>query len=172
MTSLTSAPVTGLPSPFDLVAHVTRPQRRTKRELLAASRAVERQALEGGARSVLVTFQHKHHLTTPTRASYGQLARSGTSVHVFARGLVSDYQPDSQGLVHVALLPQDPVVMEWDIVVEGPGGSVAFVARDLDPAAAVQGADLDRAFSWTTTEDPDLVSQVAAALRARLPRTA
>jgi DICT domain-containing protein len=169
MTSLTSAPSGGLPSAFDLVAHLSTPVRRTKRELLAASRAVERTALGSGATSVLVTFQDKRHLTEASRAAYGRLARQGAQVHAFARGLTSDYRPDSQGLVHVALMPDDPLVSEWDIVVEGPAGSTAFVARDLDPGAEVVGADLDRPFSWTQTEDPAVVAEVAAALRARIP---
>ena len=170
MTSLTAAPGAALQlSPFDVVAPHVRAQRRTKRELLAASRLVEAEALAGGAHTVLVTFQDKRHLTTASRASYARIARTGAVVHAFARGLVSDYRPDSQGLVTVALMPDDPLVGEWDIVVVGKRTSIAFVARDLAPGDAVDGADLDRPFSWTRTDDPELVQAAAAGLLARVP---
>ncbi len=173
MTSLTSRPgASALPSPYDVVAEHVPAQRRTKRDLLAASRLVEQRALAGGARTVLVTFQDRRHLSPSSRASYARIARSGASVHAFARGLVSDYAPTSDGLVTVALMPGDPVVGEWDIVVLGPGGGTAFVARDLQPDAPVTGADLDRPFAWARTDDPRLVREAADALLARVPQAA
>lgn len=169
MTSLTARPgAAALESPFDVVAHRVAPQRRTKRELLAASRLLERRALAARPQTVLVTFQDRRHLTAASRASYGALARGGAQVHAFGRGLVSDYSPGSDGLVHVALLPTDPLALEWDIVVQGPGISAAFVARDLTPGTPVDGADLDRPFSWTQTEDPGLVHECAQRLLARI----
>lgn len=170
MTSVTTRPdASAVDSPFDVVAHRVAPQRRTKRELLAASRLLERRALAARPDAVLVTFQDRRHLTGPSRQSYAALARAGAQVHAFARGLTSDYLPGSDGLVHVALLPHDPLVAEWDIVVLGDGISAAFVARDLAPDVPVQGADLDRPFAWTQTEDPDLVQRCAERLWARLP---
>lgn len=155
-------------SPWETVAPTTACSRATKRELLALSREVENQALTGAARTVLVTFQDRRHLTSTTRASYARLARAGAEVHAFARGLVSDYRPDSDGLRHVALEPADPLVSEWDIVVLGPS-PVAFVARDLDPGRPVTGADLDRPFSWARTTDRAVVGRAADALLARVP---
>ncbi|MCW2778806.1 MAG: hypothetical protein JWN17_2531 [Frankiales bacterium] len=170
MTSLTARPgAADLQSPFDVVAQRVPAQRRTKRQLLSASRALERRALAAGVDTVLVTFQDRRHLTPPTRDAYAGLARSGATVHAFARGLVSDYRPGSTGLSHVALLPHDPLALEWDLVVLGRTFSAAFVARDLTPGATADGADLDRPFSWTQTEDPDLVSACADRLLARLP---
>lgn len=170
MTSLTARPGAAvLESPFDVVAYRVAPQRRTKRELLAASRLLERRGLAAGAASVQVTFQDRRHLTAASRASYGALARGGARVHAFARGLAGDYRPGSDGLVHVALLPHDPLALEWDIVVQGAGICAAFVARDLAPGAAVVGADLDRPFSWCQTEDPALVAQCSERLLARVP---
>ena len=171
MTSLTSRPgASALPTPYDLVAPHVPPQDRTKRDLLAASRLVEQRALHSGAHTVLVTFQDKRHLSPRSRAAYARLARSGTRVHAFARGLVSDYRPDTDGLVTVALMPGDAVVQEWDIVVLGDTGGSAFVARDLEPETAVDGGDLERRFAWARTDDPALVREAAAALLGRLPQ--
>lgn len=170
MTSLTTRPdAARLLSPYDVVAPTARPLARTKRQLLAASRALEHRALVSGAERVLVTFQDRRHLTEASRASYGRLAQTGASVHAFARGLTSDYSPASKGLVHVALLPSDPLAGEWDIVVLGPRIAAAFLARDLAPEQPVAGKDLDRPFSWVQTEDRALVEEAADRLLARLP---
>lgn len=136
-----------------------------------ASRRVERQALQqaGPGCTVLVTFQHKLHLTAATRDSYAALARAGATVYAFAKGLTSDYRPESWELAHVSILSRDLLVHEWDIVVLGPRVSTAFVARDLDPARAVDGKDLTRPFSWTQTDDRDLVEAAAGALLSRVP---
>ena len=167
MSSVTSSPsAVDLPSAWEAVTRSVPPSRGTKRDLLRMSREIERTAVAAGATAVLVTFQEKRHLTAASRASYGRLARAGVRVHAFARGLVSDYRPDSAGLVHVALLPKDPLVLEWDVVVLGPRPT-AFVARDLAPGSAV--ADDERPFSWARTDDPRLVDAAAAALLARVP---
>jgi DICT domain-containing protein len=167
MSSLTSSPdAADLPSAWEAVTRTVRPARGTKRDLLRMSREIEAAAVRGGASAVLVTFQEKRHLTPATRASYGRLARAGVRVHAFARGLVSDYRPDSAGLVHVALLPKDPLVLEWDVVVLG-ARPTAFVARDLAPGSHVD--DAERPFSWARTDDPRLVDAAAAALIARVP---
>lgn len=166
---MSTLPLADLASPYDLVAAHSPVQARTKRQLLAASREVERAALTERPSLVLVTFQDKRHLTAPSRDSYAALARRGARVYAFARSLVSDYRPASAALATVALLSRDPLVLEWDIVVLGPHRSLAFVARDLDADTPVAGADLDRRFSWTRTEDPELVTAAAAALLARVP---
>lgn len=168
MSSVTSTSADGLPSAWECVAPTTACARATKRQLIPRSRAYEQQAMDAGARVVLATFQDRRHLTPASRAAYARLARAGLQVSVFARGLVSDYQPASDGLRHVALLPGDPLVHEWDIVVLGPR-PFAFVARDLNPGAAVLGKDLDRAFSWAETTDRVLVERAAHALLARVP---
>jgi DICT domain-containing protein len=173
MTSLTSSVLSpsgtaSLPSAYDRVAATTTTALTSKRELLALSRALEGRAVSGGATTVLVTFQDRRHVTAATRASYARLTRSGTRVSIFARGLVSDYAADSDGLLHVALRAEDPLVLEWDIVVLGPQ-PFALVAKDQDPGTAVVGADLARPFRWARTTDPVLVEQAAAALLARVP---
>lgn len=170
MTSLTSRPGASVhPSPYELVAPHVPAQRRSKRDLLAACRLLERQAMTSGAHTVLVTFQDKRHVTPASRAAYASLARAGATVYAFARGLVSDYAPASDGLTTVALMPDDPLISEWDVVVLTGSGGSAFLARDLSPAVPVQGRDLDRPFAWTRTDDPRLVQQAADALLSRVP---
>lgn len=170
MISLTSDPLsTSASTPFEIVAHHARTERRTKRELLAASRRLERRLMGRPVRTVLVTFQHREHFTAPSRDAYAGLARRGAQVFAFARGLVSDYRPESWELRTVALVSSDPLVSEWDIVVLGDGIQEAFIARDLTPGAPVAGKDLDRPFSWASTTDPDLVQAAAAALLERVP---
>ena len=170
MPSLTSDPAAlDAPTPFDLVAHRSRAERKTKRELLAASRRLERRLLTARPQTVLVTFQHREHLTARSRDAYAGLARDGAQVFAFARGLVSDYRPESWELRTVSLTSHDPLVSEWDIVVIGDGVAEAFVARDLTPGTEVVGKDLDRPFSWTSTTDPALVQAAAESLLARVP---
>lgn len=170
MISLTSDPAAvDVATPFEIVAHRARPERRTKRELLAASRRLERRLSTRRVHTVLVTFQEREHFTEPSRDAYAGFARGGAQVFAFARGLVSDYRPESWELRTVSLLSGDPLVSEWDIVVLGEGFSEAFIARDLTPGTEVVGKDLDRPFSWTSTTDPDLVQQAAASLLARVP---
>ena len=170
MISLTSDPSsTSASTPFEIVAHRTRPEARTKRELLAASRRLERRLSTRPVHTVLVTFQHREHLTAPSRDAYAGFARGGAKVFAFARGLVSDYRPESWELRTVSLPSTDPLVSEWDIVVLGDGFSEAFIARDLTPGSAVVGKDLDRPFSWTSTTDPELVQAAATSLLERVP---
>lgn len=171
--ALAPASSAALPSAYDCVvtAGTGPPAVATKRDLLGLSRAIEGRALAGGASTVLVTFQDKRHVTAATRASYARLARSGARVVIFARGLVSDYAPDSDGLLHVALAWGDPLALEWDIVVLGPS-PLALVARDLQPEIAVSGADMSRAFSWVRTTDRRQVQAAADALLHRVPSTA
>lgn len=170
MISLTSD-LQGLhaPTPFDVVAPHGRPVRRLKRELLAATRQLERRLMTRRVQTVLVSFQDRQHLTTRSREQYARLARDGAQVFAYARGLVPDYRPESWELRTVALLRDDPLVSEWDIVVLGDGLAEAFVARDLSPAAEVVGKDLDRPFSWTSTTDPALVQAAAEAMLSRVP---
>ncbi len=170
MNSSALAPVSSatLPSAYERVVPAGPVAVATKRDLLGMSRAIEGRALAGGATTVLVTFQDRRHVTTATRASYARLARSGVRVVIFARGLVSDYAPDSDGLLHVALRAGDPVVREWDIVILG-ASPLALVARDLQPETAVSGADLSRTFSWVRTTDRRLVTEAADALLQRVP---
>lgn len=175
MTSQTSsvlAPASAArqPSPYDSVAAGLTVARATKRQLLSVSRTIEAQAqaLRDSASTVLVTFQDRRHVTSATRASYARLTRRGTRVIIFARGLTSDYSPDSDGLLHVALTAADPLALEWDIVVRGPA-PFALLARDLDPGTAVTGADMNRPFGWVRTTDPDAVHRAAQALLLRVP---
>ncbi len=156
-------------TPFDLVATLAPVVSRTKRELLAESRRLEAFALRQQSATVLVTFQYKEHLSERSRDSYAAIAQAGARVFAFARGLIPDYRPDSWGLRTVSLLSHDPLVSEWDIVVLGPNVARAFVARDLEPGAPVEGFDLERRFSWASTVDRALVEQSAEALLARVP---
>lgn len=170
MISLTSDPAArSVPTPFEVVAPHCRPERRLKRELLAASRRLERRLATRQVETVLVSFQHKQHVTPLSRDHYAGLARNGAQVFAYAHGLVSDYRPEAWELRTVALLEDDPLVSEWDIVVLGDGITEAFVARDLTPAAEVVGKDLDRPFSWTSTTDPALVRAAADAMLSRVP---
>lgn len=172
MRSLTSDPAAlDHPTPFEVVAPHARAVRRTKRDLIGMSRSFERRALRAGG-TVLVTFQSREHLTDLSRQAYAALAAEGAEVFAFAQRLVPDYRPETWELRTVALLSLDPLVHEWDIVVESPTVTAAFVARDLTPGSAVQGRDLDRVFSWTSTEDPELVRAAAASLLARVPAAA
>ena len=76
-------------------------------------------------------------------------------------GVGAEPEPGVRG---ADLAPDDPLRLEWDMVVVGPHFAVALVARDLGDT----GPDAERRFEYVLTHDRDLVIEVAADLMARM----
>ncbi|MFP5219640.1 MAG: DICT sensory domain-containing protein [Actinomycetes bacterium] len=136
-------------TPFELVASAAPTHPVTKRELVAVSRTIEREALADPPPAIAACLQDSRFLTDRTRAVYAQLAEAGCPGRLHGRGMQSWLAPGVSG---VSLDDDDPLVDEWVIVVPG---RVLFAATDLHEV----GLDDDaRAFRYAVVRDPDAVS--------------
>lgn len=144
-------------TPFRLVSAAVPATEATKRELVRASRRIEREALRTAPPAVAATLQDERFLTERTRRVYAQLADAGTPARLFARGLQTWLAP---GVTGVALDDDDPLVDEWVVVVPGDV-PVVFAATDL---GLVDCADDDRCFLYAVSRDREVVRACAHAL--------
>ena len=145
-------------TPYDVVARseVTRP---TPKSLLTAlCRGLEREALAAPPPVAAVTLQDVRHLTPATLATYAELARAGTAVTMFARGLQAWLAPGVRG---VALGDDDPLGDVWSLVFVGGARPVAMAALDLFTEGVTDAA---RGFRAATTREPQLVEACARVL--------
>jgi DICT domain-containing protein len=145
-------------TPFSLVREVERPVEATKRELVAISRRLERQALLDPPPAVAATLQDERYLTPRTRDVYARLAAAGSRARLLARGLQAWVAP---GVTGVPLDDDDPLVDEWVVVVPGREPAV-LAATDLH--APDCDDDVDRCFAYAVSRDPDVVQACARAL--------
>ena len=130
--------------------------------LLSVTRALEAQALELGAHAVVAaTFQDVRHFTPRTRTRYEQLGARTSLTVALGMGMPD---PPAAGVRGANLSPDDELVGEWDIAVLGPHYAGALVARDLGDTCP----DRERRFEFVLTFDRQLVTDVAAALIARV----
>jgi EAL domain-containing protein (putative c-di-GMP-specific phosphodiesterase class I) len=150
-------------TPFELAAATQRrPQTATKALLVELSKHLERQALSAGETAVVIsTFQQASMFTPATKRRYGRLAASAAFVGVLGADIPSEPLPGIRG---GRLLPGDPLLDEWDIVVIGPHYAATLIARDL-------GGDIndpDRRFAFMLSHNRELVVAVAGYLMERI----
>ena len=138
-------------TPYDLVRAATQVQPATKRELVALSRRLERAALDASPPAVAASLQDARFVSERTRAVYAELAASGASARLHARGLEAWLAP---GVTGIALDDDDPLVDEWVVVLPGPAPAV-LAATDLKQD---DRADDERAFSYGVSHDPHVVA--------------
>lgn len=104
----------------------------TKPSLVALTRAVEEFALATADRPPLVVvalFQRPGYFTR-SAGVYARVGRAaGTTVVAFA-GVRPPSVPD--GVVHVALGEDEPLVREWSVTAVGPWSGATLVAHDLE----------------------------------------
>ncbi len=154
-----------LGTPFDLIADERRLRRGDPRLLLSLSRHLEQEAL--GLRSeavVLATFQNARYFTAQSRGRYAKLAESAALVGVLGAGL--GLQP-AIGVRGADLSPEDPLCLEWDVIVVAPHFAGAFVAREMQ----VDSPELERQFDYFVTYDRTLVTAAARSLLRRIIRS-
>lgn len=138
-------------TPYALVSAVAPLREGSKRELVALTRRLERQASASPPPAVAATLQDVRYLTERTRAVYAELAAAGTAARLHARGLQSWLAP---GVAGVGLDEDDPLVDEWTVVLPGPE-PVVMAATDL---GVTDCADDDRAFRYGISRDPHVVA--------------
>ena len=138
-------------TPYAVVAAAEKPLRGNKQELVVASRALERTALQDPPPFAAATLQDARFLTPRTRSVYAELAAAGTSATLFARELQSWVAP---GVTGVALDDDDPLVDEWTVVLPSPAGPAVFAATDLREPC---DSDLERCFLYAISYDADVV---------------
>jgi hypothetical protein len=145
-------------TPYALVSGAAQVQHGTKRELVAATRSIEREALLGPPPSVAACLQDARYLTPRTRDVYARLAQAGSPSRLFARELQSWIAPGVSG---VCLDDDDPLVDEWVVVVPG-SRPVVFAATDLRIPDCDD--DLERCFAYAVSRDPEVVRACAHSL--------
>jgi hypothetical protein len=84
--------------------------------LVALCRGLEREALGAPPVVAAVTLQDARHLTRTTLEAYAALARTGTEVTMFGRGLRAWLAPGVRG---VALDDDDPLGDVWSVTFLG-----------------------------------------------------
>jgi hypothetical protein len=137
-------------TPYELVRRTTPVQDATKRDLLRATRRLERTALQAPPPAVAATLQDARYLTDRTREVYAALAAAGSPARLHARDLQAWLAP---GVTGVALDDDDPLVDEWVVVLPG-ADPVFFAATDL---RVPDCEDDDRCFSYGISRDPAVV---------------
>ncbi|MGY1843328.1 EAL domain-containing protein [Modestobacter sp. SYSU DS0875] len=130
--------------------------------LIELSKQLERQAMRLGETCVVAaSFQESRHLTPATRLRYRDLVERVGFACALGAGLPPEPLP---GLRGADLVPGDPVLGEWDLVVLSPHFSAALLAHDLGDA----GPDLERRFTFALTYDRDTVVRAARSLLSRV----
>ena len=155
-------PAEDLRSPWRL-AEGREPRRVTKPLLVALSQHLEAQGLALGETAlVLGAFQTADRFTPVTAQRYGWLADRTALTVALGADMPAEPVPGVRG---GHLEADDPLLLEWDVVVLAPHFAAALVARDLlDDVPQSQ-----RRFDHVLTYDRDLVVAVAEALLERLP---
>ena len=140
-------------------------RRATKPLLMAVSRQLERQALSiGESAVVMATFERSAYFTPTTGRRYAGLG-AGCGFAVAFGGGLGAAGPLAPGLRGVGLQPDDPLALEWDVVVVGPHFAGALFAQDLGDS----GPDDTRRFDYAVTYDREVVLAAATALLHRVP---
>ena len=136
-------------------------RRSPKRLLVELSKHLEREAIRLGPTAVMIsTFQSGDHLTPATLERYGRITRSVGFTCVLGADLARDAVP---GALAVDLEADDPLCLEWDVVVMSPHFSGALIARDL----LSSGPDCERMFEYAVTYDRATVCAAADAILRR-----
>ena len=139
-------------TPYELVRQTAQVQDATKRELLRATRQLERAALQAPPPAVAATLQDVRYFTDRTREVYTALAAAGAPARLHARDLQAWLAP---GVTGIALDDDDPLVDEWVVVLPGDD-PVVFAATDL---RLPDCEDEDRCFSYGLSRDPAVVQE-------------
>ncbi|WP_235887541.1 sensor domain-containing phosphodiesterase [Mycolicibacterium arabiense] len=152
-------------SPFDLASRLLEPRTARKRTLLAFSRHIESQARHAADPPMLMTaLQRATYFTPRTRMNYQAMAAELPLVAVFGEDLPDDL---GHGVRGVPLASDDPLRLEWTVVILGPHTASALIARERDtPEAWV--ADGDRRFDVVMTHDRSLVTMCVRSLLDRM----
>jgi hypothetical protein len=148
-------------SPYELVAGHPRLGVAGREMLIAVSIDFENQAaVLNDAPVLLAAFQDDFRLGRQTRERYRTVSANAAFVGVLGAGMSAEPAPGVRG---GDLHPDDPLRLEWTVVVLSPHFAGALIAREIETDR--HGA---RSFSYAITHDRCIVSEAARRLAYRL----
>ena len=157
-----SRPSRGDLTPFGAAARTREVRTASKALLVAMSKHLERQAaVIGESCLVLATFQTAAAFT-PAQRRYSALARGHAYVAVFGSGLADQPAPGVRG---IELDPDEPLSLEWNLVIVGPHFAAVLSARLNDPAMGTAAR-----WDYVLSYDRDLTVRAATTLMNRITR--
>ena len=149
--------VTEARTPYEVVADLKPTALTQKRLLRPISRYLEEQLYGMRESLLLVCFQDAQFFTPRIAGRYADLAEVATFTAAIAVDLGPEPAPHVRG---TCLDPDDPLRLEWNVVVVGPHFAGALVARDLGD----DGPDDLRRFEYVVTHDRNAVLAAARSL--------
>ncbi|HET6831324.1 MAG TPA: DICT sensory domain-containing protein [Solirubrobacterales bacterium] len=134
-----------------------RPQRLTKRALVALSRAIEDEYLASGERGLLAgSFQRPAHYRA-VAPRWRELARLASASMVLA-SFRSTRRPRGAP-VEVPISGRDPLIREWAVICDAPGFAACLAG--IEVAMDRPATDADRLFEVIWSFDPAAVRDAA-----------
>lgn len=97
---------------------------------------------------------------------FRDMASNGHTVVLLGRELERHVSDDGSEPHQVPLRPDDPLWVEWSVIVCGPTLRTAFIAQAVDETAATT---VDGLFRWQRVSDPGLVEESARTVMERCP---
>jgi hypothetical protein len=129
----------------------------TREILRPLSRELEDRGVRAAEPTVLLTtFQHGENFDVETRRRYSKLAAHGVLTAAFGHGMPLAPGPHIRGC---PLLPDDPLVGEWNVIVIGSTFAGGMFAKQRSISD----------FDLILSQDRDLVLDAARPLLQRLP---
>lgn len=154
------------PSTFEVVAKELASRTVRKQTLAELSRHIERLALSADSPPiVLTTLQEGRFFNGSTRRRYQDISQRSAFTAIFGQDLPRRL---GSGLRGVALDAQDPLSLEWTILVLGPDQAAGLIAREQQSADGVGVSDNDRRFDMIITFDRALIAKAARTLLDRV----
>jgi DICT domain-containing protein len=123
---------------------------------------LERQAAAIGESCLVLTTFQTAAAFAPARRRYSALARGNAYVAVFGSGIADHAAPGVRG---IDLDPEEPLSLEWNLVIVGPHFAAVLAARSDDPAT-----DTDSRWDYVLSHDRDLTVRAATTLMSRITR--
>ncbi|OZF54757.1 hypothetical protein CH293_08665 [Rhodococcus sp. 14-2470-1b] len=150
-------------SPYQLAAAGRDSKPSTKRLLVEVSKGLESIAGQSLQTAVILgSFESREHFTPLTARRWEVMATRAALVGALAAGIDPEPAPRVRG---ADLDPDDPVRLEWVVVVLSPHFSAVLAAKDMGDT----GPDMNRRFSYVLSHDPQLTVDCARSLLLRLP---
>ncbi len=149
-------------TPFVVASGRQSPTSARKSALIALSRELEDKGVNATEPTVLLTtFEHGRHFDAGTRVRYHSLASHAILTATFAENMPLEPGPGIRGC---PLLPGDPLIGEWNVIVIGSKFAGAVLARQTRDAAE----EHDREFDVIVSYDRDMILEAARPLLERL----
>ena len=150
------------PTPFGAAAQEREVRTAGKALLLAMSNHLERQAAAIGESCLVLTTFQTAAAFAPARRRYAALARGNAYVAVFGSGIADHAAPGVRG---IDLDPEEPLSLEWNLVIVGPHFAAVLAARSDNPVT-----DADSRWDYVLSHDRDLTVRAATTLMNRITR--